>query len=109
MNHNMGRDNGLTVVYILAPVTILLAIGVITYIIVKQRQLTRRMIESGKWRRQLLFWCIDCKNWIAGQLVPVMPAVVAYQQYPTQQQQQQELRSPTTGGWKLFYIADYFT
>lgn len=43
----MKRDEGLTVVYILAPVTVIFAIGVITYIIVKQRQLARRMIESG--------------------------------------------------------------
>lgn len=45
----MGRNSdGLTIVYILAPVTILFAIAVITYIIVKQRELTRRMIESGE-------------------------------------------------------------
>lgn len=48
-----------------------------------------------------------------GQLVPVMPAVVAYQQYPDQHQQQ-ELRSPTTGRfksekkWYLVVKIDFF-
>lgn len=44
----MRSDQGLTIVYVLAPITVLFAIAVITYIVVKQRQLTRRMIESGK-------------------------------------------------------------
>lgn len=36
-----------------------------------------------------------------GQLIPVMPAVVAYQNYPPTTQQT-ELRSPTTGNLNMY-------
>lgn len=86
-------DEGLKVVCVLAPITALFALTIICYIIVKQRQLTRRMIESGMCN--VLQECGSVLRFLSGQLVPVMPAVVAYQQYT--QPPQQELRSPTTG------------
>lgn len=49
--HNKGpphRNDGLTLVYVLAPITVILTIFVIVYIAIRQRQLTRRMLESGK-------------------------------------------------------------
>lgn len=55
--HNKGphqeQNDGLTVVYILAPLTVILTIAVIVYIAIRQRQLTRRMLESGKLFRNI--------------------------------------------------------
>lgn len=42
------RNDGLILVYVLAPITVILTIAVIVYIAIRQRQLTRRMLESGK-------------------------------------------------------------
>lgn len=94
-----SNEDEFLVVKILAPITALLAITVITYIVIKQRQLTRRMIESGEFVYSITKTVNQINKQLSllilGQLVPVMPAVVTYQQYP--QVQQQELRSPTTG------------
>lgn len=93
-------NDGLVLVYVLTPITVLLAIIVITYMVIKQRQLAKRMIESGKSIIDQLFNNFLLLVMLSGQLVPVMPAVVAYQQQPLAPQQ--ELRSPTTGKNYLF-------
>lgn len=46
------RDNDLVYVYVLAPITAIVAVGVITYIAVQSRRLRREMIESGKKQSQ---------------------------------------------------------
>lgn len=47
-NKGPHRNDGLMVVYVLAPITVLLTVIVIVYIAIRQRQLTRRMLESGE-------------------------------------------------------------
>lgn len=44
----MGGNDGLVVLYVLAPITVTFAIAVIAYITIQQRRLTQRMLESGK-------------------------------------------------------------